>query len=641
MQGTILNNRYLVAEEIGSGGMGNVYRATDLRTGGTVAVKIPHAFLARNEEYLERLRREAQIAASLYSHRVVRVMDLDTYEGLPFLVMEYVPGETLNEVLRERGRFTLAETLLIGLEVARALEAAHAKGIVHRDLKPQNIKVSDREVKVLDFGIAKAEGFSGLTANALFMGTPEYCAPERAEGQGDIRSDIYSLGVILFECYEGYLPFQALTPIAVMRKHQSEPPPPLSGDAPPRARQIVARCLAKKPEDRYQTPEELIQDLLPAIREVPGAHDRLTPLATPVAPSPVSRGTEVGPGSVMPTLVAGAPGVRSPESGGPAAPSLPDSAEETNGYAARADAASSHTAGPAAAAGSIRDGLSPSAATTRPSPPRSQLLSPPTRRAGAAVLDREQRAPAAAGPPAATPTRPGRRPWLWLAGGGAVAALAAGGILAALVQGVWSGGRGTGPSPTAQVRLPSSVGSTASGMADPAPSTAPRTSDSSAQAAPPPAATPEPAGLVSLISLEALTGEERELARAINNANVILIDRVLRRVDDAPLPSLYSGDALRDYQKHVADLRADGRYAVAQIIHTELANPIRFINPTTAQVDTRERWSYDEYDAATRERIVGSGHETLYEERYTLVKNAGRWLVDKLEYLATPEQTLR
>src|SRR6266511_575425 len=116
MLGEILSNRYLVTAEIGAGGMGNVHRATDLRTGGEVAVKVPHAFLARNPEYLDRLRREAQIAASLYSPRVVRVIDLDTHNGLLYLVMAYVPGETLADVVRERGRLTLAETLAIGFE---------------------------------------------------------------------------------------------------------------------------------------------------------------------------------------------------------------------------------------------------------------------------------------------------------------------------------------------------------------------------------------------------------------------------------------------------------------------------------------------------------------------------------------------
>jgi serine/threonine protein kinase len=268
MQGTILSNRYLIAEEIGIGGMGSVYRATDLRTGGDVAVKIPHTFLARNVEYMERLRREAQIAASVYSPRVVRVVDFYEHEGVPYLVMEYVPGETLADIARRQGRFSLAETLAVGLEVARALDAAHAKGVIHRDLKPQNIKLVDGEVKVLDFGIAKGEGFANVTSASVFMGTPEYCAPERGAGEGDIRSDIYSLGVILFEMYEGHLPFQAATPLAMMKKHESEPPPPLTGDVPEAFQEIIARCLAKDPADRYQTPRELVQALR-AVADLP------------------------------------------------------------------------------------------------------------------------------------------------------------------------------------------------------------------------------------------------------------------------------------------------------------------------------------------------------------------------------------
>jgi predicted Ser/Thr protein kinase len=261
MQGTILSNRYLIAEEIGIGGMGSVYRATDLRTGGAVAVKVPHTFLARNVEYMERLRREAQIAASVYSPRVVRVVDFYEHEGVPYLVMEYVPGETLAEVARQQGRFALAETLALGLEVARALDAAHAKGVIHRDLKPQNIKLVEGEVKVLDFGIAKGEGFANVTAASVFMGTPEYCAPERGVGEGDIRSDIYSLGVILYEMYEGHLPFQAATPLALMKQHETAPAPPLTGEVPEALQEIIAKCLAKDPADRYQTPRELVRAL--------------------------------------------------------------------------------------------------------------------------------------------------------------------------------------------------------------------------------------------------------------------------------------------------------------------------------------------------------------------------------------------
>ena len=152
MDGTILADRYLLTEEIGAGGMGTVYRATDLRTGGPVAVKVPHPYLARDPVFRERLRREARIAAALTSPRVVRVVDLDEHEGVPYLVMEFVAGETLSERLRRAGP-PGAEALAIAREIARALEAAHALGVVHRDLTPRNVKLVDGQLKVLDFGI--------------------------------------------------------------------------------------------------------------------------------------------------------------------------------------------------------------------------------------------------------------------------------------------------------------------------------------------------------------------------------------------------------------------------------------------------------------------------------------------------------
>jgi hypothetical protein len=261
MQNTILAERYFISEEIAAGGMGTVYRATDLHTGGEVAVKVPHEYFARDPQYVERLRREAEVAASIHSPRVVRVIDLFMHESVPCLVMEYVPGDTLAGILRRHGRFSLRDTLTLGLEVARAMDAAHAKGIVHRDLKPQNIKLVDGQVKVLDFGIAKGEGFADVTAVNVFVGTPEYCAPERIEGGGDIRSDIYALGVILFEMSEGRLPFEGATPVAIMKKHESEPPPSLSDETPPAVQEIILRCLAKEPERRYQSPRELAQAL--------------------------------------------------------------------------------------------------------------------------------------------------------------------------------------------------------------------------------------------------------------------------------------------------------------------------------------------------------------------------------------------
>ena len=156
MRGKVLSGRYQLSEEIGVGGMGAVYRATDLRTGGTVAVKVPHLALARDPAYRDRLRREAQLAASLTSPRVVRVIDFDAHGGVPFLVMEYVAGETLADLLARRGRPAVREALTVALELTRALESAHACGILHQDLKPQNIKLVDGQVKVLDFGIARA-----------------------------------------------------------------------------------------------------------------------------------------------------------------------------------------------------------------------------------------------------------------------------------------------------------------------------------------------------------------------------------------------------------------------------------------------------------------------------------------------------
>lgn len=303
MQGTILSNRYLLADEIGSGGMGSVFLATDLRTGAQVAVKVAHPLLARDPIYKERLRREAQIVASLSSPRIVRVLDLDSEGERLFLVMEYVPGPTLADELRDRGRLPPAEALTVTLEIGRALATAHQRGIIHRDLKPHNIKVLDQgEIKVLDFGIAKAEGYTGMTSASVFMGTPEYAAPERADGLGDIRSDIYSLGVMLYETLTGHRPFRASNPMALLRKHEVEPPPPLPDDIPPPVTAIVMRCLAKRPEDRYATPAELVsavESALPALPQpVAVDHDRraahpapaLAPtiLGAPLTPPPTA-----------------------------------------------------------------------------------------------------------------------------------------------------------------------------------------------------------------------------------------------------------------------------------------------------------------------------------------------------------------
>lgn len=188
--GDILSARYLLNDELGAGGMGTVFRAVDLRTGGQVAVRVPHASLSRDRTFVERFRREAQVAAALHSPRVVMVTDYAEHEGLPYLVMEFVPGESLADRLSAGTALPAGEALSVALEVARALDAAHASGIVHGGLKPQNIRLTaSGDVKVVNFGIARRASQPGIT------------------GDGDIRADIYSLGVVLYQMLSGHVPF--------------------------------------------------------------------------------------------------------------------------------------------------------------------------------------------------------------------------------------------------------------------------------------------------------------------------------------------------------------------------------------------------------------------------------------------------
>lgn len=266
MREAILVGRYELGDPVGVGAMGTVYRAADRHTGGTVAVKVLHPTLAHDPKYVERLRREARLAAAITSPRVVRVTDFGEHDGAPFLVMEYVEGDTLADVLERRGPLLLPEALTVALEVTRALDAAHARGIMHRDLKPQNIKLVDGQVKVLDFGIARLEGDAGVTLTGAYVGTPAYSAPERLAGRGDIRADIYAVGVILFELIAGRLPFGGATPLAMLYQHESVPPPPLPGDVPATVQDLIARCLAKAPSARYQTPSELVAALESALQ---------------------------------------------------------------------------------------------------------------------------------------------------------------------------------------------------------------------------------------------------------------------------------------------------------------------------------------------------------------------------------------
>jgi predicted ATPase/transposase len=288
MLGAILAGRYHLLELVGSGGMGVVYRAADRHTGGTVAVKLLPPHLTGDPAYVGRLRREARLTAMLTSPRVVRVIDLDAHEGRPFLVMEYIAGPTLADHLRAHGRLSVPDALAIGVEIARALAAANAAGIVHGDLKPQNIKLVDGQIKVLDFGLARATG-AGPAGRGERLGTPEYSAPEVLHGTADARADLYALGVILYELLAGRRPFLGRTAAAVPRG-QSAVPPPLPADVPAPVREVVARCLARAPADRFPSAVALEAALL----------DCLPPRHRDGPPSAPAAGADLPPTLPMP-----------------------------------------------------------------------------------------------------------------------------------------------------------------------------------------------------------------------------------------------------------------------------------------------------------------------------------------------------
>jgi len=249
-------------DELGTGGMGTVYRSVDTGTGKTVALKVLHPHLAKDPDYVRRFEREARIAKALDSPHTVSVLDYGQDGGQHYLAMEYVEGESLAQLLRERGKLPPEEARSIATQVALALEAAHRKGIVHRDIKPGNILIApDGTAKVADFGIARDVDSTTITKTGFFVGTLSYAAPELLAGKSDIRSDIYSLGVVLYQMLSGRVPFEAETPLELIDMHRSQEPPTLESlgvAVPPDLRAIVTRCLVKKPEERYQEPGELL-----------------------------------------------------------------------------------------------------------------------------------------------------------------------------------------------------------------------------------------------------------------------------------------------------------------------------------------------------------------------------------------------
>ena len=221
-------SHYRLLNKIGSGGMGTVYRARDTRTGETVSVKVLHQHLAEDPDYIKRFQREARIAQSLDSPRIVRVLEAGRDGDRHFLVMEHVEGKNLAQVIGKEGALPIDRAVDITSQIAEALEVAHRQGVVHRDIKPGNVIVMPGgQVKVADFGVARALGQSTMTATGMMFGTPEYMSPDHLSGTVDIRSDIYSLGVVLYQMLAGTVPFESDTPWAVLDMHRTRVPPPL------------------------------------------------------------------------------------------------------------------------------------------------------------------------------------------------------------------------------------------------------------------------------------------------------------------------------------------------------------------------------------------------------------------------------
>ena len=276
--GQTLADKYRIEELINEGGMGAVYRGTHVLMDKTVAVKVLHPALAADDKIVARFSREARAASRISHPHALNVTDFgESSNGIVFLVMEYLNGQTLKEVIHSDSPMPLSRVIEIMRQISGALEAAHAEGVVHRDLKSDNIMLLDVAggdwAKVLDFGIAKITEKVGqdpaLTAPNLIIGTPQYMSPEQCSQAAEIdsRSDIYSLGVILYEMLVGHVPFTGESPTAIMMKHLQEPPPSVleeRKDLPAAVARVVTRAMAKRPEDRFQTASELAEELTAA-----------------------------------------------------------------------------------------------------------------------------------------------------------------------------------------------------------------------------------------------------------------------------------------------------------------------------------------------------------------------------------------
>jgi eukaryotic-like serine/threonine-protein kinase len=288
--GDVIAGRYELVELIGRGGMSSVWRSHDRLLDRTIAIKVLHEQFTRDEEYVERFRREARSVAQLSHPNIVTVIDRGEDEGRQYIVFEYVEGENRKQLIERSGALPVREALLIALQMARALGFAHERGLIHRDVKPQNVLLNeDGQPKVTDFGIARSVDVEGVTITGTVLGTSEYIAPEQARGQRvDALTDVYSLGVVLYELLTGRVPFQGENFVAIALRHVNEPAPSvleLRPDCPPRVDMAVERALAKRPDDRFGSMSELCAELQACLYELDSSSEEATMISRrPVAP---------------------------------------------------------------------------------------------------------------------------------------------------------------------------------------------------------------------------------------------------------------------------------------------------------------------------------------------------------------------